>query len=750
MQRVSAAYKAEQNEYLRNENYVWVYLGVVSKEAQANAKSVGQFTSYSSSQSVFTEREFEAYYAIPEENFIKVNSSQYFLPRQIELFGLWQGLVTQEIDGSVTFSFDPYTRLDIKGLTIDFGEYYPTDFEVTNGNVTYTYDYTNDSPGQWICEDVFYASPYIKITPRSMIGGRQRLRILSIMFGVGLMFDNTTLISTSWKQECAHLSDNLPSKQFSFTIDNLNKKFAADDPHSYTHFLKEQQDIEFDYGRKLEDGSVYTIKGGKLYLKTWSSTDTQAKFTAVGFLDYQSGTYKKGKYYPNGISLWQLAVDVCEDAGIEDYTIDNYLKTLYTHNPLPVQTHKNLLQLIASASQSIIRETRDGALEIKSSFEPNLTSITSNSETFYSNVSNVIDDSIAVGDYATSEKDFTYADGIQYFLPRTAAQNYIDTGYISGSVSNADGTFITNPTVTIEWEASWTFFNINVIFGDVKPEEFIVRTYSFGDLVDTITQDDIEFDTLVDYDFYDINKLVIEFTKAQPYNRIHVDRVRFGKLTDYSIDYMDMKTSPVATTAELVRNVSVNYYEYAYGGEFKKLGTVSTTVGENEITFSKPSHGYTLAYSDGESGTLTILESGAYYIKYSSTIDANVDISGYEFLITENPITSPLHDLGTDKTVSNVLIDNKDRANEELEWVCAYFDNDIDYTITYRGEPALDADDQIYIENKYVEKNLIRVLSTQIDTSTGMSMNCKIKARRISYIEPALVDVAIVDESEVY
>lgn len=750
MQRVSAAYKLEQNEYLRQEGYVWVYLGIVSKEAQANARANGQFTIYSAPQTVFENNEFEAYYAIPEQNFIRCDSVQYFLPRDTSLFGLWQGLVTQEINGSVTFTFAPYTKLDIKGLTIDFGDYYPTRFRVSNGNVTYTYDYENDSPGQWVCEDIFRNSAQITITPYEMVGGIQRLRILSIMFGVGLKFDNKSLISTSWKQECAHLSDKLPTKQFSFTISNLNKKFAADDPHSFVSFLQTEQDVEFSYGRKLLNGSIYTLKGGKLNLKSWSSTDTQAKFTAVGFVDYQSGTYKKGQYYPNGISLWQLAVDVCNDAGIENYVIDNYLKTLYTHNPLPIEKHKALLQLIASAAQSIMRETRDGHLEIKSSFVPKITSITSNSETNYSKIGNTVEEEIMVSDYATSEKDYTYADSVQYFLPRNGLQGYIETGYVSGQVAKEDGTFITNPKIIVEWQAAWTFFNMYVLFQFTKPIEFVVRTYNFGTLVDTITQEEIEFEELVEHDFYDVNKIEIEFTKALPYQRIHVSRIRFGKITDYTIDYADMSTSPVAKTAEFVRDVNVNYYEYAYGSENKKLGTTKAVVGENTVTFSKPAHNYSLAYADGGSGTLTILESGAYYITFTSTRETEVNINGNEFVVTIKTITNHLHDLGTDKTVSNVLVDNFSRANEELGWCSDYFNNDIDYTISYRGEPAIDADDQIYIENKYVERNLIRVLSTQIDTSAGMSMRCKIKGRRISYTEPALVDVAIVDESEVY
>jgi hypothetical protein len=78
MQRVSAAYKKEQYEYLRNESYVYVYLGVVSREAQANAKVNGQFTIYSDPQSIFATQNFEAYYATPEENMARVAENNIF------------------------------------------------------------------------------------------------------------------------------------------------------------------------------------------------------------------------------------------------------------------------------------------------------------------------------------------------------------------------------------------------------------------------------------------------------------------------------------------------------------------------------------------------------------------------------------------------------------------------------------------------------------------------------------------------
>ena len=902
MQITSRAYKNEQKRYLRNEQYIYVYLGVISREAQANAQSEGGFTDYSNPQSVFATNNFEAYYVTGEQNNARCDGSQFFLPRDTSAYALWQGLVTSQLLGDVTFTFGSFSHLNIKGLTVDFGDFYPTRFIVTNGYASYTYTYSDDQEGIWTCEDEFLDTEFIKIIPLEMVGGQQRLRIKSILFGLGFVFDNSNLISTSWKSEVAHLSDSLPSKSFTFTIDNLSRKFSADNPHSFVAFLEEQQDVEFEYGRKMDDGSIYRIPGGKLNLTSWSSDDTQAKFTAVGYMDYSTGTYNKGQYYPEGISLWDLAVDVCNDAGYKDYIIDTYLKNIITHNPLPVQKHKNLLQLIANAAMAIIRETREGKIEIKTSFEPDVISITSNGHTDYSALDNLIDQGVSYSEYATTEQDFVYADGHQFFRPRDTSE-LIDGGYISESVSNNEGYFegqtanfihficedditgiefngkiqtkyakflgdgisvslnaetTNNPLLTVEWEASWTFFNLTLLFSDAYPEAIIIHTYKDGHKVEDFTvEDQIDFQTIVNHDFYDIDRLEIEFVKTSPNQRIHLGKILFGNVTDYSIDYRDMSTTPTAIRTDFIKNVNVIYSEYSYGSSPKSVGKVEAIVGDNIFETKKAHHDYSVAYAEirddeetyakankefveelpsvdtakastryfvpnensseyymymlettegikdwnllgtvtetivselpgtlaentlylvqtdtnlvyhvymliarGEEsaitslgyvvrGTLTITETSAFYVKFTSNVASAVTVSGIEFVVTENTYINQLNEVGTNKTANNVLIDNLEHAKKEAEWLEDYYNNDVEYTIQYRGEPAIDPDDQIYIENKFVEKNLIRVTDTQINTSTGMSMTCVLHGRRISYVEAAKVDYAIVDKSEV-
>lgn len=895
MQTTSAAYRAEQKGVLRNENYVYVYLGVFSREAQANALAEGTYTVFSSPQDIFGKTKFEAYYATNEENFARVDGSQYFMPYDSRAFALYQGAVTEKPVDDIVISFGEYKQLRIKGLTIDFGEYYPTSFMVSNGWAEYTYIYENDKPGIWTTDDEFLESQWIWIVPFSMVGGKQRLRVLNISFGRGFMFDNKTLISTSWKSQVAHLSDSLPSKSFSFTIDNLDRKFSADNPHSYVAFLQEQQEVEFEYGRMLDDGTIFRMPGGRMSLKSWSSNDMQAKFTAVGKMDYVTSTYNKGKYYPEGISLYDLAQEICVDAGFTSFTIDSYLKKIFTRNPLPVEKHKALLQLIANASRSILRETRNGFIDISTSFMPSIVSISDNGHTIESDSSHILESNPPTIEYATTEYCFTYVDGHQYFNT-TDDSKRLHTGYVSKAVADrgyfweydqnhvrflakvppypdgddleikpivlkynnretTEGMFVSGeyevtlnedgvyyPFLKIEWEASWTFYNMIVYFSDVYPYKFEVYTYRDKNLVEKFTiENPRSTRVLIEREFNKIDTVKFVFREATSENRVHIRRVKVGDITDYVIDYRDMASSPVASRTDFVKNINVQYYEYAYGTEEKVISTISNVKETNVAEYKTPYHNFSLAYKeltdddtvftkaskkfvkelpaidkaktstryfveDGTKykvymvktedklnswefletasqvivdelpmntvdhvlyllrtdtlliyhcyirdittenhplvslgydvrGNLKIVDSSAYFVKFTTDVLSPIEVSGIQFIVTERSCSKKLNELGVDKTARNVLIDTEEWAEKEVDWLEEYYSNDVEYKITYRGEPSIDPDDQIYIENKFVSKNLIRVTETQINTTTGMSMSCTLNGRRISYEE---------------
>lgn len=87
MQRVSRAYKAEQKQDLREYSYIWVYLGVISREAQRSAETDVEVVSFSDPSKIYNDEPFEAYYGTCEHNMCHGAGTQYFMPRDLEQIG---------------------------------------------------------------------------------------------------------------------------------------------------------------------------------------------------------------------------------------------------------------------------------------------------------------------------------------------------------------------------------------------------------------------------------------------------------------------------------------------------------------------------------------------------------------------------------------------------------------------------------------------------------------------------------------
>lgn len=723
MYAVSEAYLEEQRQDLRNKSYVWVYLGLVNNEAQQNATVTSSVADFASVE-VYGNSQFEAYYATAEQNFSLTDGSRYFMPENTSYYRvLKQGVVSKDLLGGITFTFS--LRIDkISGLTIDFGEEYPTEFTVTNGNATYTY--TNDTSGRFISKDVFEYSDYIKITPISMVGGQQRLRIHSIMFGVSFVFDNSNLISTKRNNEVDHLSNELPSKKFEFEIDNLSQEWTVDNPKSYSNLLKEMQIVQVTYGREV-DGEIYKIPSGYMALQSWTSTHTIAKFKAVGFLDYSTTTYYKGQYSAEGTTLYEVALDIFEDMGAVSYKIDPWLRLFKTTNPVPIDFHKNCLQLVANAGQCSLYEDVNGTITIKASIAiPDKTITVTNMESI-SNVDSLSDDTQSYN-YATGEKDYSITTGLLYFIDSESTPH--PTGVVSYLYPTDK-----EMSITVQLMSMWTWTGITFKFGLNYPSMVTIEEYNDSVLKETNTFIVTGTNFYLDHEFYEIDKIVITFEGVADNTRIHLNKLLFGNVLDYSIANHDMSQLPTAKQTERIRNIYVKYYEFEESA-ITLTSAINADIGDNLATTDEPCYKYDVYYKDSETvGTIEIIEFGAYYVIFSSTVEAPVTIKATKYAKNENTVSIAINETGNDLTLANDLISSKDLANRVLNWYAEFYRADVSYDIDYRGEPALECNDRIFLENSFVNDNQILITSEEISTSQGMEMSNKVKAVRLSYTE---------------
>lgn len=738
MQKVSTAYKESMKQALRERAYIMISFGMVNQELQAKANvSKGDFSYYSNINNLFGEKKDDTIYATLEENFTRVDGSMFFLPRWNPSNAYYDtGLVSDKIltaavcEVIINFNTVP---TDFKGITINFGENYPTDFDIIS-DTGQTVEFRGNDQAEFTTEEVFESTLKLTLRFYAMKNPASRLRIYSIRFGYGLVYYNDSVMDSSLESYVSPIGADIPQIDFSVTLKNYDKYFNVDNPNSAINYLETGQEMDIFYGYQLPDSEdIEWIRGNHLWCSEWESDDYTATIRCQDVFRNMDSEYYKGMYVPAGKSYFDLAVEILRDAGQTQYYIDPRLKELYTKNPMPRVKHKEALQIIANACRCVLAQSRTGIIQIKSNFNP-LASIASNGEADYSNIQNVMRSS-KKDEYATLGTNYTVVDGSMLFLPRSLDGLNFNTGFVSLAKSDENGQFQTNPTITVTQEAICMYYGIKLEFGNTLPSGIIVRTYNTGELVEEYeVEDEITQNMVVLHNFDDFDTMQLEFTGTkEPYNRIILNYFAFGEVTEFTMTKRDMTSSPTAIKQELVKEVIVPCYNYQQGNKEENLiyQEVEVTTGE-EVTYylQNPSYGYR-PLLDEQEGLAEVIDWGNYYVtlKYKVTGTYVLNVHGYQWKIVEQYAVKTLHARGKTVRWENPLISDMTMAQDLCEWISDYYSAGIEYEYTTRGNPEIDVNDIVFQENEFRENMKVTIYRATVNFNRAFSG--KITARRV-------------------
>lgn len=662
---VSNQYKEIMSRPKRNRAFISVGIGIIDQNAQASGTANGAFA-YWSKGNIFDANKKNIEYATLEENYMRADGEMLFLPEDNELMQLnTNGIATDSIMGLVRIDFPK--MYDIKGLTINFGSAYPTELQIETAEKTL--DYSNNS-SQFVTMDVLGDTDFIIIRPISMVGGQQRLRIQNILMGVGLSYMNEQTKNFSHKDFCSTISEELPSENTSFTFFDEENRFNVDDDNSFMAYLEEMQKVTVSFGLELDDGSVEWHQIATNYLKSWKSQNGVVTLNATDRLAQMKEKYEKGfKIYER--TAYEEAESILTDARLnpDEYYIDEYLKDVILTNPMPKKNHKTCLQLLANACRCILKQDENGRIIIRANFanviDPEDITILTNGHTKWSEPRNIIIGSEVV--YADLTRDFLKADGKMYFLPED--ETYLDTGYVSEQVADADGLFSVNPTITIQLPAAYTYHGVNIDFGGNPPSEMIVHTYKYEEIVESVSFTDIVEKNFLIHEFKDFDKMVFEFTKGYPDNHVLVNKISFGDLSDYTLTKLDWMKFPVGYKETRTKLLRVKIFSYANDDKGNPKEVADDIFAERII--------------------------GA---------------------------------VGVTKTLQNPLISTEEHAQLLAEWIGNYYANNVYYTVKYRGEPRVMSTDIIHAYSDI--KNNMQVEVTQNDISFNGAFSGNMEYRR--------------------
>jgi hypothetical protein len=738
MQKVSKAYKESMKSSLRERAYIMISFGLVNQEAQAKATvDNGSYAYYSNKDNIFGEHIDDTVYATLEEEFTKVDGSMFFLPRATEGgryydTGIVSDKLVSEARCEVVISLNTIAT-DFKGLTINFGENYPVDFDIV-GSTGQTIEFRGNTKSKWSTEEVLENTTYIKLVFYKMKNPQSRLRIYSIMFGYGLVYYNDSVMSSALDSYVSPIGADVPQFDFSVTLKNYDHYFNVDNPNSAINYLETGQEMDIMYGYQTPGSdTIEWIQGNHLWCSEWESDDNTATIRCQDIFRNMDGEYMKGLYSAAGKSYYALAEEILKDAGISEYYIDPRLKKLYSNNPIPRVKYKEALQIIANACRCVLTQSRDGKVQIKSNFMPSA-SIATNGEETYSNAANVLTDTPKV-EYATLAGNYTPTDGTMFFLPRNG-KAALTTGYVSKEISGANGTFTKNPVVTITMEAIRAYYGLKLVFGTALPAAFTIRTYKGGEPVNEypVEKDEINTTSIILRDFDDFDVMKIEFTKtAKPYNRIVLNYFSLSDVVDFTMNRRDMTSSPKAIKQELIKEVIVPCYTYQENNREENLvyEDIDVVAGEVETYYIQdPSYGYKVKLDEVE-GKATVVAWSNYFvtIKFNVTGSFKLEVQGYRYKIVEKYATVSLNARGKTVKWKNPLISNTTMANELAAWLADYYTAGIEYEYDTRGNPELDATDIVYQENEFHDGMRVNIYRHTVNFKQAFSG--RVTARRI-------------------
>lgn len=638
MKSVSKAYKEAMNSYIRNRGYVTISVGAVNQEAQASA-SIDTDALYFGNSYVFGNNQYDTVYATMEEDFVRADGSLLFAPEEDDIVVPTDtGYIAEDILGAVVISIpSPH---EIIGLTLKFVEdCYPTRFRVASE--TESYVFTNDS-SDFQTLKYFGETETLTITPLEMVGGDQRLRLTNVLLGVGLNYTNDDITSVDYSEEVSGIAEYVPTYSLNVSIIDENNMYNPDDDTSIINALEIGQPVSMSMGIEIEDGnpdSIEWVKVCTLKLATWDSTRTTMTFTASDVFETALNSDYTAGYRIYTRTAYDEAEDILEACGLEidDCVLDEYLRNVTLTNPMPECTAKEALQILANACRCKLYQDENGRVIIRANFA----NVIDPEDITVTSVNGAgwSDVSHILYDpetaYADMSIDYIRADGTFKFLPENGTYNE-KTGFISSGVANADGEFTSVPAITLKLDAGHVYYGMGLKFLSA-PDSFVVTTRYNSVTQESFTVSDVTDDFSFMHEFSVFDEITFSFPTAEAGQRIHLRQISFGALSDYRLEQKDMLDYIKSTKEEATMDLAVGIYSYH--------------TEEEEIVEDDPEY-------------------------YSVEIGTR----------------------GDHKKLDNPLVADEYHADELGEWIANYYANNINYEVSYRGEPRLNAGDIIYLD----------------------------------------------------
>ena len=723
MKVVSNKFKEVMNQVVRPTSQFQARLEMIDRSVERDATVV------TSQKALFSTDVFdkvhECDYLTFEQDYMKVGGNALIVP---ETNFLRNGYVSSVItDANCNFVRIPTLEFTLGnsksfvGMTYEFAKAYPTAIRVT-------YYLNGASQGQFVStpsglsfvdeDNHIPECDRVRFEFLSMSEPYRRLRITKLIFGLEKIFNTGDIISTDHTASVDPISSSLPYEKLTMKVSNYDRDFDPDNPKGMWEYFSNGQPLRVRYGTTV-DGEVEWVDSAYLYLSDAPTVDGKtATFTANDGLSLLTDTYYRGQWYENGISLYDLAVDVLEDAGVTSYSIPSYLKSVITYAPLPVTTHKECLQLIANAGRCTLTTSVDGAIVMRLRLTSDVT-LSDSGHYKWSSLRNIYNGG-SNADYITFEPNKWRIGTSNLNIPIETGTEYKDTGFVSEDMSGANGNFANPPKLYLSYSLPISSYQFSIGFDSINQtwaSDFNLIFTNKGEMVKTIeVRGNTEViytlnEEVVDYDFLTIEILATE----KPYHRVRVESINEGKVTDFYLDFTKALQAPKVSRSEELKQVDVTVHSYEVDGQVSEIYKSSSVSIDGEKTIQ-------ITYEMATDVSVTVIGgeilSAEYYaetafvtVRAESTVD--ITVIGRKLLDKQSIITTTVNRNGESCPLDNPLVTDVTMAKNLGEWVANYLKIRNCYETNFRQDFRLDANDLIYIQSDFEENIPARITKIQ-------------------------------------
>lgn len=672
-----------------------------------------------------------------------------------------EGMSDAEGNISVTLTCSYTQQVSTVGRTLFFDPSYdavPSDFTIiyyrtgseiardeVSGNTSYMYtsNVAASRYDQMIITFTKTTRPY------------RRIHLTEDIPGVYATYADKDVVSLNITQSVDIFSEELTVGEIDLTIQNITKQLDILNAEGLERYLQRRQPIEIRLNLVFPDDSVESILVAYWELSTWKSNKgaLDATFTIRDPIDkLTQGEYIKGTLPDTFVSFYDLAKAVLDDAGVKLYTIDSALHNVYTRACLPIAEHKELLRMIAQATQSVVIPEADGSIHVKY-------------------ISPLIYGYNALTDGAFNKTDtWTLSNAAlstdYLYVGSNSVKMGAPTSYVTQTISDLTaghiyyGRFYALPTKDLSNESgvAGMYINdelktVNIQAANLGVEEWSAISCRFTHsatsmtvkIQSTLPADILYIDGLMICDLTMIYGAGNEPTQEWCDSNIRfiADTMLIPRAKDPTpvddLDYTILIDAPEIETSEAVKSVETSIYSYEAASETSEVykgvrvinGTEEFTIKFSSITTECTVEASLLDDSGSATeGTVTIISQNIYsraaVLKVRATGNVQIIVTGKR--VTQSTSTYKVDadiepSLVADaiaKTIDNELITYRAIAENVTSFATYWYGRRYKYDFDWRQNPAVELLDTVTVHDDFGNNNGVLLTDRDLDYNNGI------------------------------